>query len=176
MAKQAKTATQLGHPCEWSLFEPATASPSESAAQTTALQESTLNVTVGNAVSVLLHDKGKPLGLPFLSREKNRAPPPSCKRRSFVNHCSISTQENGPCPVSYSNPVYASHLFSDGSCWEILIIKQIHTFTSNILCGQQRFGLGFPSLYSVKWQKENEDPAIYSYFSLLSEFTGRSTW
>ena len=113
MAKQAKTATQLGRQCEWSLFEPATASRSESAAQTTALQESTPNVTVGNAVSVLLHDKEKTLGLPFLSREKNRAPPPSCKRRSFVNH-SISTGETGraPCPVSYSNPVYASHLFT----------------------------------------------------------------
>ena len=76
VAKQAKAATQLGRQCEWSLFEPAIASRSESAAQTIALQESTPNVTVGNAVSVLLHDKGKPLGLPFLSREKNRAPPP----------------------------------------------------------------------------------------------------
>ena len=27
--------------------------------------------------------------------------------------------------------------FSDGSCWEIIIIKQIHTFTSNILFEQQ---------------------------------------
>ena len=37
--------------------------------------------------------------------------------------------------------------FSDGSCWEIIIIKQIHTFTSNILIEQRRFGLGCPSLY-----------------------------
>ena len=28
--------------------------------------------------------------------------------------------------------------FSDGSCWEIIIIKQIHTFTSNILFEQRR--------------------------------------
>ena len=34
----------------------------------------------------------------------------------------------------------------DGSCWEIIIIKQIHTFTSNILIEQRRFGLGCPSL------------------------------
>ena len=39
--------------------------------------------------------------------------------------------------------------FSDGSCWEIIIIKQIHTFTSNILFEQRRFGLGCPSLYQV---------------------------
>ena len=31
-----------------------------------------------------------------------------------------------------SSDVYTSmHSFSDGSCWEIMIIKQIHTFTSN---------------------------------------------
>ena len=95
VAKQAKAATQLGRWCDWSLFEPAIASHSESAAQTTGLQEFTPNVTVGNAVSVLLHDKGKPLGMPFLFREKNRAPLPSCKRRSFVNQCSISTHETG---------------------------------------------------------------------------------
>ena len=34
--------------------------------------------------------------------------------------------------------------FSDGSCWEIIIIKRIHTFTSNILFEQRRFGLGSP--------------------------------
>ena len=98
-----------------SLFEPATASRSESAAQTIAFQESTPNVTVENAVSVLLHDKGKPLGLAFLSREENRAPPPSCKRRSFVNHCTARSppaKRAGPCPVSCSNPVYASHLLA----------------------------------------------------------------
>ena len=27
---------------------------------------------------------------------------------------------------------------SDGSCWEIIIIKKIHTFTSNILFEQYR--------------------------------------
>ena len=27
--------------------------------------------------------------------------------------------------------------FSDGSCWEIIIIKQIHTFTGNILLLKQ---------------------------------------
>ena len=88
-----------GSPVRVVAVEPATASRSESAAQTTALQESTPNVTVRNAVSLLLHDKGKPLGLPFLSREKNRAPPPSCKRRSFVNQCSILLDlhpRNGP--------------------------------------------------------------------------------
>ena len=41
--------------------------------------------------------------------------------------------------------------FSDGSCWEIMIIKQIHTLTSNILFEQRRLGLGCPSLYQVKW-------------------------
>ena len=39
--------------------------------------------------------------------------------------------------------------FSDGSCWEIIIIKQIHTFTSNVLFQQRRFGLVCPSLYQV---------------------------
>ena len=43
--------------------------------------------------------------------------------------------------------------FSDGSCWEIIIIKQIHTFTSNILFEQRRFGLGCPRLYQVKWTR-----------------------
>ena len=39
--------------------------------------------------------------------------------------------------------------FSDGSCWEIIVIciKQIHTFTSIILFEQRRFGLCCPSLY-----------------------------
>ena len=46
--------------------------------------------------------------------------------------------------------------FSDGSCWEIIIIKQIHTFTSNILFEQRRFGLGCPGLYQVKSKEENE--------------------
>ena len=40
--------------------------------------------------------------------------------------------------------------FSVGSCWEIIIIKQIHTFTSNILFERRRFGLGCTSLYQVK--------------------------
>ena len=31
------------------------------------------------------------------------------------------------------------------------VIKQIHTFTSNMLLEQRRFGLGSPSLYQVKW-------------------------
>ena len=57
-----------------------------------------------------------------------------------------------------------------------LFIKQIHTFTSNILFEQRRCGLGCPSLYQVKWQEENENQPIYSYFSLLPELTGRSTW
>ena len=32
----------------------------------------------------------------------------------------------------------------------MVFIKQIHTFTSNILFEQRRFGLGRPSLYQVK--------------------------
>ena len=31
-------------------------------------------------------------------------------------------------------------------CWEIIIIKQTHTFTSNILFWQRRFGMGCPRL------------------------------
>ena len=31
--------------------------------------------------------------------------------------------------------------FSDGSCRKIIIIRQIHTFTSNTLIEQRRFGL-----------------------------------
>ena len=34
---------------------------------------------------------------------------------------------------------------------EFVFIKHIHTFTSNILFEQRRFGLGCPSLYQVKW-------------------------
>ena len=37
-----------------------------------------------------------------------------------------------------------------GEC-HFVVIKQIHTFTSNILFEQRRFGLGCPSLYQVKW-------------------------
>ena len=47
--------------------------------------------------------------------------------------------------------LHCRNCFSDGSCWEIIIIKQIHSFTSNILFEQRRFGLGCPSLYQVKW-------------------------
>ena len=64
--------------------------------------------------------------------------------------------------------------FSDGSCWEIIIIKQIHTFNSNKLFEQQRFDLGCLSLYQVKWQDESQP--IYSNLSLLPERPGRSTW
>ena len=35
---------------------------------------------------------------------------------------------------------------SDGSCWEIIIIKQIHTFTSNVLFEQRRFGRVAPAI------------------------------
>ena len=60
-------------------------------------------------------------------------------------------------------------ILSDGSCWEIIIrIKQIHTFTSNILFEQWLFGLGCPSLYQVKWQEENENQPIYNYFPVSS--------
>ena len=43
------------------------------------------------------------------------------------------------------------HQFSDGSYWEIIIIKQIHKFGTIILFEQRRFGLGCPRLYQVKW-------------------------
>ena len=33
----------------------------------------------------------------------------------------------------------------------MIIIKQIHTLTSNISFEQRRFALGCPSLYQVKW-------------------------
>ena len=33
-----------------------------------------------------------------------------------------------------------------------------------------------PLFYQVKWQEENENQPIYSFFSLLLELTGRSTW
>ena len=36
------------------------------------------------------------------------------------------------------------------SCWEIVIIKPIHTFTSNKLFEQRRFGLACPSLALIK--------------------------
>ena len=49
---------------------------------------------------------------------------------SYLNNTSDCNWENRP------------NIFSDGSCWEIIIIKQIHTFTSNILIEQRRFGLG----------------------------------
>ena len=56
---------------EWSLFKPATSwSRSESAALTTALQKLTPKVKVGNAVFVLLHDKRKTPGPPFLPLKK----------------------------------------------------------------------------------------------------------
>ena len=103
VAKQAKTATQLGRQCEWSLFEPATASRSESGAQTTALQESTPNVTVGNAVSVLLHDKGNfkipRSGLSFWREKSSPSPVMQVAQAaiSFVNH-SISSHGPGLAP------------------------------------------------------------------------------
>ena len=40
--------------------------------------------------------------------------------------------------------------FTYASCWDIVIIKQIHTFTSNMLFEQRRFRLGCLSLYQVK--------------------------
>ena len=88
-----------------------------------------------------------------------------------------------PSGVLVSRPFLAfekeSLEFSDGSCWEIifiLIIQQFHTFASNIMFEQRRFDLGCPSFYLIKWQEENEKQPIYSYFSLLPERTGISTW
>ena len=40
--------------------------------------------------------------------------------------------------------------FTDGSCWNIIIIKQILTFTNIMLFEQRRFGLGCLSLNQVK--------------------------
>ena len=68
--------------------------------------------------------------------------------------------------------LYIKHIYIDGSCWDIIIIKQIHTFTSNILFEQRRFGLGFPSLYQVKWQEENEKPTNTE----LLFFASRTNW
>ena len=53
-----------------------------------------------------------------------------------------------------------------------MIIKQNHTFTSNILFEQRRFGLGCPSLYQVKWQEENEKPTNIK----LLFFASRTNW
>ena len=50
--------------------------------------------------------------------------------------------------------------------------KIFPALTSNILFEQRRFGLGCPSLYQVKWQEENENQPIYSYFSSLP----RTNW
>ena len=66
MAKQAKTATELGRRCEWSRC-----SNPQPLLALKALQESTPNVTVGNAVSALLDDKGKPQQVcPFFLERK----------------------------------------------------------------------------------------------------------
>ena len=53
---------------------------------------------------------------------------------------------------------------------EIRFAKPLYLFE------QRRFGQGCPSLYQVKWQEEDENQPIYSYFSLLPELTGKSTW
>ena len=60
---------------------------------------------------VLLHDKGKPLGLPSFSRKKSSTSP--VMQAAIVRESLLDLHpRNGPgqCPVSYSNPVYASHL------------------------------------------------------------------
>ena len=70
-----------------------------------------------------------------------------------------------------------------------MIIKQIHTYTSNILFEQRRFGLGCPSLYQVKdwldkgWATQTETSLLKQYLAgvrvdLLDEhirlYTGQS--
>ena len=93
----------------------------------------------------------------------------------FIN-IFVTTKRNQVLSSVKERSLKALQSFSDGSFWEIIIIKQTHTFTSNILFGQRRFGLGCPSLYQVKWQEENENQPIHNYFSLLPELTGKSTW
>ena len=41
---------------------------------------------------------------------------------------------------------------------------------------RQGLGLGCFRFYQVKWQEENENQPTLSYFSLLPELTGISTW
>ena len=55
--------------------------------------------------------------------------------------------------IAFSDLKYSISFFGDSSCWEIIIIKQIHTFTSNILFEQRRVGVGCisASLYQVNW-------------------------
>ena len=62
--------------------------------------------------------------------------------------------------------------FSDGSCWEITFIKQIHAFTSNILFERRRFGLdlGWPSLYQVKWLDLIKAGAAQTETSLFQQY------
>ena len=51
------------------------------------------------------------------------------------------------------------------------IIKQIHTFTSNILFEQRHFGLGCPSLYQVKWPSDLiKGGATQTEMSLLKQY------
>ena len=90
----------------------------------------------------------------------------------------ISSHRQPYTPVSAmlqkKKSVQRTHCISDGSCWEIILIKQIiKSFTGNILFEQRYrfFGLGCPSLYQDKRQEENEKPAIYrSVFVLFLSF------
>ena len=47
--------------------------------------------------------------------------------------------------------------------WSVCVSTALWTFWP------WRFGLGCPSLYQVKWQEENENQPIYSFFFLLLE-------
>ena len=65
------------------------------------------------------------------------------------------------------------HCFSDGSCWNIIIIKQICTFTSIMLFQRRRFCRGLPQPLSVKWQEENETD---QYMCIPTFFASRANY
>ena len=58
--------------------------------------------------------------------------------------------------------------FSDGSCWELIIIRQIHTYTSNIIVLATTFRSGLPQPLSSQMARRERESYILVGFSFSS--------